>query len=171
MTSPMIKRATARDAERLTDLMHASRAYEGAYATMLAGYRITADYIAAHPVHLAESPDGELLGFYALLPEQAELDLLFVADAAQGTGLGRLLVEHMRERAREHGLERVRVVSHPPAEHFYRRMGARRTGTVPASPPKVTWERPELSFTTAATVTVAATVESPRGTAHASGRG
>ncbi|MFI9558996.1 GNAT family N-acetyltransferase [Nonomuraea endophytica] len=33
-----------------------------------------------------------------------QLDLLFVADRAQGTGLGRRLIEHMLEQAREAGL-------------------------------------------------------------------
>jgi hypothetical protein len=50
--------------------------------------------------------------------------------------------------AREAGLTDVRVVSHPPAEEFYRRLGAERVGTVAPSPPKVAWERPELRFTT-----------------------
>lgn len=38
------------------------------------------------------------------------------------------------------------MVAHPPAEEFYRRMGAERVGTVAPSPPKITWERPELRF-------------------------
>jgi cytochrome c oxidase subunit 2 len=38
------------------------------------------------------------------------------------------------------------VVAHPPAEDFYRRLGAVRVGTVAPVPPKVTWERPELRF-------------------------
>ncbi|MFE2318428.1 GNAT family N-acetyltransferase [Streptomyces sp. NPDC059441] len=73
--------------------------------------------------------------------------MLFVADEAQGRGVGRLLVDHMIEQTRQSGLAGVRVVSHPPAEGFYRRRGARRIGTVPAKPPVTTWERPELWFT------------------------
>jgi hypothetical protein len=37
-------------------------------------------------------------------------------------------------------------VSHPSAEDFYHRAGAVRTGTVPANPPAVPWDRPELEF-------------------------
>ncbi|WP_235191140.1 hypothetical protein [Amycolatopsis rifamycinica] len=33
-----------------------------------------------------------------------------------------------------------------PSAAFYLRMGARRTGTIPAKPPKVGWDRPELRF-------------------------
>ncbi|MFD7296712.1 GNAT family N-acetyltransferase [Streptomyces sp. BH097] len=141
-----VRRATARDARRLTRLVRGSSAYRDPYASMVAGYRVGPDYIEAHHVYVAVDPaDERVLGFYALLAEPPELDLMFVADEAQGRGIGRLLVDHMRERALAAGLDHVRVVAHPPAEGFYRGMGAHRTGTVPARPP-VAWDRPELEF-------------------------
>jgi GNAT superfamily N-acetyltransferase len=168
-----IRRATARDAKRLTALVTSSRAYEGPYASLVAGYRVGPDYIEAHEVFVAtdipdspDSPDspnepatasaparagGRILGFYSLLltvPEP-ELDLLFVADRAQGRGIGRRLVDHMRATARAAGAEHVHVVSHPPAEGFYTSVGAVRTGTDRAHPPAVPWDRPELSSPTA----------------------
>jgi GNAT superfamily N-acetyltransferase len=149
MRSLTITRAVAQDAERLTTLIHASGAYRGKYASIIAGYRVTADHIARHQVFVAADPAGRLLGFYALVLEPAELDLAFVADEAQGRGVGRLLVEHMLQQARKAGLAEVRVVAHPPAEEFYRRLGAERVGVVAPAPPRVTWERPELRFTTA----------------------
>ncbi|WP_079125642.1 GNAT family N-acetyltransferase [Streptomyces lushanensis] len=162
-----IRRATARDAKRLTALVRRSRAYEGPYAPMIAGYRVGPDYIEAHEVFVAVAVaaavgSGErILGFYALVlltpastpastptrtpaPAPAELDLMFVADDAQGLGIGRRLIEHMKAGAREAGLDGVRIVSHPPAEGFYRSVGARRTGTEAANPPAVMWDRPEL---------------------------
>lgn len=141
-----IRRATARDAKRLTNLVRRSRAYEGGYASMVAQYRVGPDYIEAHPVHVAVDEDDTLLGFYSLLLSPPELDLMFVADRAQGLGIGRRLVSHMVAEARGAGIEAVRVVSHPPAEGFYRSVGARRTGTVLAQPPVVNWDRPELVF-------------------------
>ncbi|MGW8377607.1 GNAT family N-acetyltransferase [Streptomyces sp. ODS28] len=164
MADTVIRRAQPADALRLTSLVHASRAYGGPYASILSGYSVSRAYVERECVYLAldaagDGPrgggrgrrggsGGELLGFYALLPhtEPPELDLLFVADAAQGRGIGMLLVDHMREQAREAGLERVTVIAHPPAEGFYLRAGAHRTGTRPASPPAVRWERPELCF-------------------------
>ncbi|MFD7630337.1 GNAT family N-acetyltransferase [Streptomyces sp. NPDC059851] len=146
MQSMTIRRAVAQDAEALTALVHRSSAYRGQYATMISGYRVTPDYVDRHRVFVAVDTAGRLLGFYALVLEPAELDLAFVADEAQGTGVGRLLVEHMVDQAGRAGLTHVRVVSHPPAEGFYRRLGAEPVGTVPPSPPKVTWERPELRF-------------------------
>ncbi|MEE1746508.1 MULTISPECIES: GNAT family N-acetyltransferase [unclassified Streptomyces] len=140
-----VRRATARDAKRLTRLVRKSRAYEGQYAAMVAGYRVGPDYIETHQVFAAVDPGTErLLGFYSLVLSPPELDLMFVADDAQGLGIGRLLVDHLRGEAERSGLTGVRIVSHPPAEGFYRSVGARRTGTLAASPPAVMWDRPEL---------------------------
>ncbi|MCT9092395.1 GNAT family N-acetyltransferase [Streptomyces sp. ASQP_92] len=142
----LVRRATARDAKRLTHLVRTSRAYEGPYAPMIAGYRVGPDYIEAHEVHVAVGPDDRVLGFYALLLTPPELDLLFVSDDAQGLGIGRLLMAHLKDTARAAGLDRVRIVSHPPAEGFYLSVGAERVGTVTANPPAVMWDRPELEL-------------------------
>ncbi len=144
-----VRRAVARDAKRLTRLVRGSRAYEGQYAAMVSGYRVGPDYIENHQVFVAvDAGDvtGRVLGFYALVLVPPELDLLFVQDGTQGRGIGRLLVDHMKSQARAAGLDRVRVVSHPPAEGFYRSVGALPTGTAPANPPAVAWDRPELEF-------------------------
>ncbi|WAU81891.1 GNAT family N-acetyltransferase [Streptomyces sp. Qhu-G9] len=142
-----VRRATARDAKRLTRLVRGSRAYEGQYAAMVAGYRVGPDYIESHRVFVAtDGGDGHVLGFYALVLAPPELDLMFVADQSQNRGVGRLLVAHMQTEARAAGLDRVRVVSHPPAEGFYRSVGAVRVGTASATPPAVAWDRPELEF-------------------------
>ncbi|MFG2586781.1 GNAT family N-acetyltransferase [Streptomyces sp. NPDC048438] len=143
-----VRRAVARDAKRLTRLVTTSRAYEGPYAPMVAGYKVGPDYIEAHVVHVAVDDDGRVLGFYALVLSPPELDLMFVADDAQGRGIGRLLVGHLRDEARRAGIAAVRVVAHPPAEGFYRSVGAERTGTVVARPPAVMWDRPELTLRT-----------------------
>ncbi|MFC7819591.1 MULTISPECIES: GNAT family N-acetyltransferase [unclassified Streptomyces] len=142
-----VRRAVARDAKRLTRLVRGSRAYEGQYAAMVSGYRVGPDYIENHRVFVAvEDVTGRVVGFYALLLVPPELDLLFVQDGTQGRGIGRLLVDHMKTQARAAGLDRVRVVSHPPAEGFYRSVGALPTGTASANPPAVAWDRPELEF-------------------------
>ncbi|MEE1740457.1 GNAT family N-acetyltransferase [Streptomyces sp. BE147] len=170
----VVRRATAGDAKRLTRLVRSSRAYEGPYAPMTAGYRVGPDYIEAHQVFVAAAVagattgpgdgtgpgavtgvgvgtgagaatgTGRVLGFYSLILSPPELDLMFVADDAQGLGIGRLLVGHLRGEARRAGLSRVRIVSHPPSEGFYRSVGAERVGTLAANPPAVMWDRPEL---------------------------
>lgn len=155
-TSPQIRRATAADTDRVNELIHASSAYHGEYAPILDGYRLTADYLELHPTYLAVDEDDALMGFYSLLVDPAtlakhhfelpELNLLFVDDRLQGKGIGRHLVNHMLDLAASLGIEEIRVVSNPPAEQFYRSVGAEKTGTVPPTPPRVTWERPELRF-------------------------
>lgn len=144
-----VKRAVAGDAERLTALVRDSDAYRGEYADVLRDYEVTVNYIERRQVFAAFDPgEGErLLGAYGLMLDPPMLDLLFVANDAQGRGVGRRLVKHMMGQARLAGLTAVRVVSHPPAERFYLRMGAQRIGTLPARPPLITWERPELQFT------------------------
>ncbi|MER8004318.1 GNAT family N-acetyltransferase [Streptomyces sp. NPDC094149] len=144
-----IRRAVARDAKRLTRLVRGSGAYQGKYAAAVAGYRVGPDYIEAHRTFVAvdaDEPSGRVLGFYALVLEPPELDLLFVADDVQGRGIGRQLVDHMRTEARAAGIDRLKVVSHLPAEDFYHRVGAVRTGTALANPPAVPWDRPEFEF-------------------------
>ncbi|MYW18687.1 GNAT family N-acetyltransferase [Streptomyces sp. SID2955] len=153
-TSPVsrpieIRRAVARDARRLTRLVRGSGAYAGEYAAAVAGYRVGPDYIEAHRAFVAVGADqhgSRVLGFYSLVLAPPELDLLFVADEAQGQGIGRLLVAHMQSEARAAGLDRVRVISHVPAAGFYHRAGAVRTGTALANPPAVPWDRPEFEF-------------------------
>ncbi|HEY9366949.1 GNAT family N-acetyltransferase [Streptomyces sp.] len=145
MASITLRRATADDSRRLSRLVQKSAAYRGDYAGMVDGYVVGGTYIEHHVVHVAVDAHGRLLGFYALLVDEAELDLAFVADDAQGQGVGRLLMEHMVGQARAAGLDSVRVVAHPPAEDFYLRTGARRTGTVEPSG-RIHWARPELRF-------------------------
>ncbi|MEU1534678.1 GNAT family N-acetyltransferase [Streptomyces fagopyri] len=144
-----IRRAVAQDAKRLTRLVRASGAYEGKYASAVEGYRVGPDYIETHRAFVAVAADehgGRVLGFYSLVLTPPELDLLFVADEAQGRGIGRLLVAHMLSQASTAGLDRVKVISHLPAEGFYHRIGAVRTGTALANPPAVPWDRPEFEF-------------------------
>ncbi|MBX9425349.1 MULTISPECIES: GNAT family N-acetyltransferase [Streptomyces] len=140
-----IRRATADDSKRLSRLVRTSRAYRGDYAAMVDGYQVGGSYIEHHPVFAAVDGDDRVLGFYALLVDEAELDLAFVADSAQGLGIGRRLIAHMTGQARAAGLRAVRVVSHPPAEEFYVRTGAVRTGTVPPTG-HIHWARPELRY-------------------------
>lgn len=126
-------------------LMQVSRAYEGEYRRMLDGYVISADQLARDHSFLAEC-DEEVLGFYSLIAgSEPELDLMFVADAAQGMGLGGRLFRHMQSEAERLDLSSVRIVSHPPSVGFYERMGALRVGVMPASD-RVTWERPVLKL-------------------------
>lgn len=143
--TPQLRRAGADDISALNALMHASSAYDGNYRAILEGYFISEDQAARDLIVVAEAA-GVPQGFYSLIVgDEPELDLMFVADAAQGRDLGRLLFDDMRARARSLGLGRVKIVSHPPAVGFYQRMGAIQIGaTEPAG--RVTWSRPILEL-------------------------
>jgi GNAT superfamily N-acetyltransferase len=125
----IIRRATAEDAPALSSLMHNSAAYQGRYARILDGYELTAQQMQNDHVFLATEREA-LQGFYSLtgLSSEPELDLLFVVDSSQGSGIGAALFEHMRGIARELGLSSIKIVSHPPAVGFYTRMGAKVVG-------------------------------------------
>lgn len=132
-SAPMIviHQAREEDLPAMNRLMQASHAYDGVYRRILDGYSLTPEKIARdHPV-LADR-HGDVLGFYSLITGgEPELDLMFVANDAQGIGLGTCLFRHMRAEAERLGLTSIRIVSHPPSLSFYKRMGAIRIGTKP----------------------------------------
>lgn len=63
--SATIRRAVAGDAERLTALIQGSTAYQGAYASIIEGYRVAADYIDATRCSL---PSTRLSGCWVSMP-------------------------------------------------------------------------------------------------------
>jgi GNAT superfamily N-acetyltransferase len=72
--------------------------------------------------------------FYALAMRGADavLDHFWVQPERMGRGIGRELFGHAVGTARAGGATRLEIDSDPHAEAFYRRMGARRIGEVPA---------------------------------------
>jgi GNAT superfamily N-acetyltransferase len=141
------RRAGADDLPVLNAITQSSSAYEGRYRAILEGYVIDAAQVARDLVFLAER-EGAALGYYSLIAEpEPELDLLFVIDAAQGEGVGALMVAHIRETAAAQGWRSLRIVSHPPALGFYERMGAVLIGAKPASG-AIGYDRPILVLIT-----------------------
>ncbi|MGN8019783.1 GNAT family N-acetyltransferase [Phyllobacterium sp. 22229] len=140
-----IRPAERGDAKALTQLMHRSSAYHGNYASILDGYAITADQIDADVFYIADLQD-DIAGFYSLaLDDEPELDLMFVADHAQGSGIGAKLFQHMAAEAKRRGIPSIKIISHPPSVGFYQKMGATIVGTKPPTL-KVTWARPILNL-------------------------
>jgi len=141
-----IRRAIADDAAALTALMHASTAYHGTYRAILHGYHVSVAQIARDMIFVYELKQA-IVGFYSLayIGDDLELDLLFVADTAQGNGVGATLFQHMIRTAANQHATRVKIVAHPPALNFYVRMGAEIVG-VKAPSGAVSWERPVLTM-------------------------
>ena len=90
------------------------------------------EQIADGHVFVAQS-EGVIVGFAAVLTRpdgNAELDALFVEPALWKRGLGRLLVEHCADVARERASRVLHVVGNPHAEGFYTTCGFHATGVV-----------------------------------------
>ena len=69
--------------------MKSVRAYHGAYGAILENYALDDEQLQRDLNFLAEA-DDEILGFYSVIVEgEPELDLMFVADGAQGTASAR----------------------------------------------------------------------------------
>ncbi|MDQ0325454.1 GNAT superfamily N-acetyltransferase [Rhodopseudomonas julia] len=142
----ILRRAQERDRAALNALTQASAAYRGPYRAMLDGYVIGEAQLVEDIFVLAERA-GKILGYYSLTTTPApELDLLFVANEAQGTGLGAALITDLKREAATRGIRAIKIISHPPAQAFYEKMGARVVGQEPASGP-VSWARPILELT------------------------
>jgi len=88
--------------------------------------------ITAGCVFVAER-DGVVAGFAAVVPRLdggAELDALFVEPQLWKHGIGRQLVDHIAEVARERAASFLHVVGNPHAEGFYLSCGFCVTGMV-----------------------------------------
>lgn len=80
--------------------------------------------LRARLLYVAEA-QGEPIGWAALIPrgEVGWLEDLWVEPAWIGRGVGRLLFEHVADRARELGARRLEWEAEPHAHGFYERMG------------------------------------------------
>ena len=143
----IIRRATADDLPAINALIQASSTYHGEYRPMLATYAVSSAQVERDQMYLAEQ-GRNIVGLYSLtLGEEPELDLMFVADRLQGSGLGRALITHLKETAWRLGVREIKIVSHPPSVGFYKRVGAMEVGVKPPAG-RVTWARPILMLAT-----------------------
>jgi ribosomal protein S18 acetylase RimI-like enzyme len=134
-----IRRARRADCAELTRIAHAAKRHWGYPERLIRLWRadltVTPEFVVRQPVYCAL--DGEaVLGFYAVSGEgvSAELEHLWVDPPHIGLGVGRALVDHLVRRLRRAGVARLAIASDPNAEGFYRRLGARRVGSVASTP-------------------------------------
>ena|SRR5918993_5579881 len=135
-----IRRATADDADALSDLAHRAKAHWGYPVHWMrewdAQLTIIPGYLELHDVWVSEQ-DGAIAGMCALEDrgDRSNLEHVWVEPALHGHGIGRALVMHALEEARRrhHGV--VELLADPFASGFYERLGARRAGHVPAPMP------------------------------------
>lgn len=130
-----IRYAQPYDSLALTDLAARSEAHWGYDAAFMANfrerYRITEEFIARNTVLVAEA-EGRLLGFYALVQEEAgiALEYMYLEPSCIGKGLGRALWDHMTTFCREHRIPEIHLICGPQPKAFYLNMGAVEVGEV-----------------------------------------
>ena len=140
MESLLIRRAAADDADALSDLAHRAKAHWGYPAHWMrewdAQLTIIPGYLELHDVWVAER-DGRVIGMCALEDrgDRWHMEHVWVEPAAHGHGVGRALVTHALEEARRRHRGVVELLADPFASGFYERLGARRSGEVPAPMP------------------------------------
>ena len=132
-----IRRARTGDVAALTQLAQESKASWGYDEEFMARCRselvVDERHVARGLVFVAlEGGGDDAVGFYALAPRSSsdgELDMLFVAPAHMGEGVGRALLSHSTREARRRGWSRLFIESDPFAATFYERHGAQLVGT------------------------------------------
>ncbi len=92
------------------------------------------DYLSSNPVFVGVL-DGKPVGFYALerlSNTEAELGALFVEPDQIGRGIGRALISHAKQTAREIGFVSIVIQGDPNAADFYRAAGGVPCGELPS---------------------------------------
>jgi GNAT superfamily N-acetyltransferase len=118
------------DADRLREIFLAAKGSWGYDIGMVEEAAADLDHspeaLEAKEVYVAEA-DGRPVAFASLArgPEAWRLDDLWVEPAWKGRGIGRLLFEHVADRARQLGARRLEWETDPNAVGFYERMGGR----------------------------------------------
>ena len=146
-----IIRATAADADALTDIAFAAKRHWGYPEAWIESWRklltIRPEFIATHEIYVATRNDARV-GFYGLELKDDKVDLLhmWVLPHAMGQGVGRCLFIHAVKRTKELRFLRLEIESDPNAERFYLRMGARRVGSRACEFGKQRRELPNLRY-------------------------
>lgn len=134
-----IRRARQADSAELTRIAHAAKRFWGYPEDLIrlwtVDLTVTPEFVVDHAVYCAVKR-SQVVGFYALSGERTtrELEHLWVDPKHIGTGVGRALFDHLLGHLRRAGVTRLAIAADPNAEGFYRRVGARRVGTVPSRP-------------------------------------
>jgi N-acetylglutamate synthase-like GNAT family acetyltransferase len=134
-----IRKASRADCDELTRIAHAAKRFWGYPEKLIRLWKrdltVTPDSVVRHFVCCAVH-NSSVVGFYALSGKRAsrELEHMWVDPKQIGSGVGRLLFTHLLSHLRRARVTRLIIASDPNAEGFYRKLGARRVGSVPSRP-------------------------------------
>ena len=130
-----IRRARPDEAGVLTEIAHAAKRHWGYPENWMQHWKadltMTPEFIAANEMYVAMI-DEEVVGCCAIACGEgmAELEHMWIRPQHMGTGVGRALFLHAKERAAKLEITVLEISADPNAEGFYQRMGARRIGEI-----------------------------------------
>ncbi|QDQ02850.1 GNAT family N-acetyltransferase [Lysinibacillus fusiformis] len=132
------RRAQIGDSSILSNIAYKSKAYWGYTEDFIQKCKdtdaltVTKEYIEKNSVYLVES-DNEIVAFYSFDINEKKLDALFIEPDYIGKGLGKIIWEHLLNKAKELELNEFTIDSDPNAEGFYLKMGAENIGSTPST--------------------------------------
>lgn len=135
-----IRKANADDVSLMSEIACRSKAHWGYSTEFMAACRaelsVTPERISADAfTYWVYELNANVVGFYAievLSPNEAELDALFVLPENIGQGIGKSLLQHALNYAKNQGVSKVNVQSDPHAEAFYLAAGGTLIGKQPS---------------------------------------
>ena len=150
----LIKPASPSQAADLSQIAKRSKAHWGYSAEQLKRWEpdlsVSTEQLKQYPCYFAEIHQ-QIAGFYLLIPNQRAwvLEHFWVLPANMGTGIGKALLSHACQIAKQAGAKQIQIDSDPNAEGFYLACGAKRLSSIPApikqNPARV---RPQLLLAT-----------------------
>ena len=133
MDQIFIQRASPDQAERLTNIAFAAKAYWGYPRRWMELWRpqltVTAEYIEENESWIAFA--GEIpIGFYTVQEKNgnAWIENLWILPDFIGKGIGKLLFWHAVELSRKRGYKILQLEADPNAASFYEKMGMKKIG-------------------------------------------
>lgn len=133
----LIREANPREAKFISRLAIRSKAYWGYSSAFMQActseLTMTSSDIENHKNHYEVAIiNNEIMGFYSLenlTGVEIELSALFVDPTHIGTGIGRQLMESVKNYAISIGAQKINIQGDPHAEKFYLAAGGKLTGT------------------------------------------
>src|SRR5437870_3597893 len=130
-----IRKAVPSEAQILTQIAHDAKRYWGYPENWIEHWKedltITPEFIADNEMYVAMA-DEKIAGCCAIVLNNtlAELEHMWIKPELIGTGVGKALFMHAKERAANLKVPALEVSADPNAEGFYQRMGATRIGEI-----------------------------------------
>ena len=130
-----IRRAKPDEADVLTEIAHAAKRHWGYPENWIREWKseltITSEFITENEVYVATN-GRDIVGCCAIAfnASLAELEHMWIRPEHVGSGVGRALFLHVKERAAKLKIAALELSADPNAEGFYERMGATRIGEV-----------------------------------------